>query len=175
MNISYTGRGFEISDAIKKYTQEKLNKLLTLQELLDVSLTLELARYQYRAELLVHNRNARFTAIARTPDVFKSINAVIDKIQKQVKRHKEKLVGRKRKAVPRVRRLDIVMLAEKAASPRVIRARRQDIKPMSQEEALLQLEKGKESFLIFRNIESDNVSVLFRRKDGNYGLIDSEI
>jgi putative sigma-54 modulation protein len=175
MNISYTSRGFELSDAIKKYTQEKLNKLLTLQELLDVSLTLELARHQYRAELLVHNRNARFTAIERTPDVFKSINAVIDKIQKQVKRHKEKFVNRKRKAVPRVKRIDIEMLTDKTPAPRVIRARKQDVKPMSQEEAVLQLETGKESFLIFRNTGSDSVSVLFRRKDGNYGLIDSEI
>src|SRR5262249_6827362 len=130
-NISYTSRGCDLTDGIKKYTEEKLNKILTVQEILGVSLTLELARHQYRAELLVHNRNARFTAIERTPDVFKSINAVIDKIQKQVKRHKEKLVGRKRKAVPRGKRLDMELLGYKAVSPRIVRVRKRDIKPMS--------------------------------------------
>lgn len=175
MNITYTSRGFELSDAIKKYTEEKLRKILTLEELLDVSLTLENARHQYKAELLVHNRNTRFTAIERTPDVFKSIHAVIGKIEKQVKRHKEKLIGRKRKSVPRAKRLEIEMVAERISVPRVIRARKQDVKPMSQDEAMLQLETGREPFLIFRDTGSDSIRVLFRRKDGNYGLIDSGI
>jgi putative sigma-54 modulation protein len=175
MNISYTTRGFDLTEAIKKYTEEKLRKILTVEELLDVSLNLEHARHQYKAELLVHNRNARFTAIERTPDVFKSIHAVIDKIQKQVKRHKEKLIGRKRKVLPRASRLGVETTLEKPSTPRVIRARKQDVKPMSQDEAVLQLEKGKESFLIFRNIGSDSINILFKRKDGNYGLIDSEI
>src|SRR5689334_8962846 len=97
MNIAYTARGFEITDQIKRYAENKLTKIVNLDELIDVTLYLQLARHQYKADLLVHNRNARFNAIETTPDVFKSINAVIDKIQKQVKRHKEKLIGRKRK------------------------------------------------------------------------------
>src|SRR3972149_2902281 len=98
MNVSYTSRGFELTERIKKYAGEKLKKLESLDELIDVTLTLEQAKHLFKAELLVHNRNARFNAIESTPDVFKSIHAVIDKIQKQIKRHKEKLIGRKRKA-----------------------------------------------------------------------------
>lgn len=177
MNIAYTTRGFELNGQIKKYTEEKLKKILSLEELLEVNLTLIQARHRYKAELSVHNRNARFTAIEETPDIFKSINAVIDKIQKQVKRHKEKLVNRKRLSRSKASSLVENMTAggEEAAIPRVVRARKQDIKPMSQDEAVMQMEARKEAFLLFRNLSSDRINVLYRRKDGNYGLIDSEI
>lgn len=175
MNIAYTTRGFEMNGQIKKYTEEKLRKILSLDELLEVNLTLEQARHRYKAELLVHNRNARFNAIEETSDVFKSINAVIDKIQKQVKRHKEKLINRKRLSRSKTAKLADNMAPGESTLPRIVRARRQDIKPMSQEEAISQMQAGKDPFLVFRNLSSDRVTVLYRRKDGNYGLIDSEV
>jgi putative sigma-54 modulation protein len=176
MNVSYTSRGFELTEQIKKYAREKLKKLESLDELIDVTLTLEQARHLFKAELLVHNRNARFNAIESTPDVFKSIHAVIDKMQKQIKRHKEKLIGRKRKVPAKGKKLvENMVVPERIAAPRVIRSRKQDVKPMSQDEAVMQLETRKEMFLIFRDTNSDRINVLFKRKDGNYGLIDSEI
>lgn len=176
MNLSYTARGFELTDQIKKYTEVKLRKIESLDKLIDVTLNLEFFRHRFKAELLVHNRNARFNAIEVTPDVFKSINAVVDKIQKQVKRHKDKLIGRKRKTPPKSAKVvENMATSERTIVPQVIRSRKQDIKPMSQDEALMQLETRRESFLIFRNTNSDRINVLFRRKDGNYGLIDSEI
>jgi len=176
MNVSYTSRGFELTEQIKKYAREKLKKLESLDELIDVTLTLEQARHLYKAELLVHNRNARFNALESTPDVFKSIHAVIEKMQKQIKKHKEKLIGRKRKIPAKGKKLvENMVVPEKLALPRVIRSRKQDVKPMSQDEALMQLENRKEMFLIFRDTNSDRINVLFKRKDGNYGLIDSEI
>ena len=176
MKVSYTTRGFELSEQIRKFTEEKLRKIQSLDELIDVSLTLEHARHLFKAELLVHNRNARFNAIQQTPDVFKSIHAVIEKVQKQVKRHKEKLIGRKRKAPAKeVKLIQNMATSEKTGAPRMIRARKQDVRPMSQDEAVMQLVSRKEAFLIFRDTKSDRIHVLFRRKDGNYGLIDSEI
>lgn len=173
MNIAYTTRGFELNGQIKKYTEEKLKKILSLDELLEVTLTLEQARHRYKAELMVHNRAARFNAIEETPDIFKSINGAVDKIQKQLKRHKEKLVNRKR--LSRSRSANMAETAERVAIPRVVRARKQDIKPMSQDEAVMQMEARQDAFLVFRNLSSDKINVLYRRKDGNYGLIDSEI
>ena len=175
MNVAYTMRGLELTEQIKKYTERKLKKMNSRDELLDIILTLEHARHRFKAELLVHNRNARFNAIEETPDVFKSIHAVIEKVQNQMKRHKGKLIGRKRKVPTKGSRVIENMAPEQMTVPRVIRARKQDIKPMSQEEALMQLDARQESFLIFRNIKSDKINVLFRRKDGNYGLIDPEI
>lgn len=174
MNIAYTTRGFDLTDQIQRHTESKLRKIVSLDEVLDVSLTLEFFRHRYKAELLVHNRNAVFNAIEQTPDVFKSINAVIEKVQTQLKRHKEKLRGRKRKAPAKAAKMTENM-AETTKAPRLIRARKQDIKPMSQDEAMMQLERRNEPFLVFRNINSDKITVLYRRKDGNVGLIDPEI
>jgi putative sigma-54 modulation protein len=174
MNIAYTTRGFDLTDQIQKHTESKLRKILSLDEVLDVSLTLEFFRHRYKAELLVHNRNAVFNAIEQTSDVFKSINAVIEKIQSQLKRHKEKLRARKRQAPARTTKMTENM-AETTKAPRLIRARKQDIKPMSQDEAMMQLERRNEPFLVFRNINSDKITVLYRRKDGNVGLIDPEM
>lgn len=175
MNVTYTTRGFDLTNQIRKYTEEKLRKIETLDDLIDVNLTLEQARHLFKAELLVHNRNARFTAVEQTPDVFKSIHVVIDKVQKQVKRHKEKLIGRKRQAPAKeVKLVQNMAVAERQTAPRVIRSRRQDVRPMSQEEAVLQLNKRKEFFLVFRDTASDKITLLFRRKDGHFGLIDFE-
>lgn len=176
MNITYTSRGFELTDQIKKFAEDKLKKVNSLDNLLDCNLTLIHARHLFKAELLVHNRSARFNAIEETPDVLKSIHTVILKIEKQIKKHKEKLMGRKRLATPRGARLTENMATlDRAGMPRVVRARKQDVKPMSQDEAVMQLDSSKQPFLIFRNTSSDRINVLFKRKDGNYGLIDSEI
>jgi putative sigma-54 modulation protein len=174
MNIAYTTRGFDLTDQIQKHTESKLRKIVSIDELIDVSLTLSFLRHRYKAELLVHNRNAVFNAIDETSDVFKSINAVIEKVQSQLKKHKEKLRGRKRKAPARAIKMDENM-AETTKAPRLIRTRKQDIKPMSQDEAMTQLERRNEPFLVFRNINSDKITVLYRRKDGNVGLIDPEM
>lgn len=176
MNVTYTTRGLVLTDQIRKFTEEKLRKVESLDDLIDVTVNLEHAKHMFRAELLVHNRSARFNSIQVTPDIFTSINAAIDRIQRQVKRHKEKLIGRKRKAPARTPDLISTMAGtETAVMPRIIRARKQDVKPMSREEAVMQLETGKQSFLVYRDIETDRITILFKRKDGNYGLVDSEI
>ena len=176
MNVSFTSRGFELTDQIKKYAQQKLRKIQSLDQLIDVTLTLEQSRHLFKAELLVHNRSARFSAIESTADVFKSINAVMDKMQKQVKRHKEKRMARKRQAPSKGTKLvQNMATADRITSPRVLRTRKQDVKPMSQDEAVMQLTAAGDSFLIFRDTNSDRIHVLFKRKDGNYGLLETEI
>jgi putative sigma-54 modulation protein len=176
MNVTFTSRGFEMSEQIKKFAREKLKKIESLDELINVTLTMAQSKHLYKAELLVHDRNARFTAVQSTPDIYKSIHAVIDKVQKQVKRHKEKMIGRKRLAPTKGTKLvQNMATTERLSAPRVIRSRKQDVKPMSQDEAVLQMESLKLEFLIFRDTSNDRTCILFKRKDGNYGLVDSEI
>jgi putative sigma-54 modulation protein len=176
MNITFSSRGFELTDQIRKFAREKLKKIQSLDDLIKVTLTMDQNKHLYKAELLVHDRNALFTAVESTPDVYKSIHAVIEKMQKQVKRHKEKMIARKRQVPAKGSKLIQNMVTpEKTALPRVIRARKQDVKPMSQDEAILQMESIKHDFVIYRDTGNDRICILFRRKDGNYGLVDSEI
>ena len=176
MNVTFTSRGFELSEQIRKFAREKLKKIESLDELINVTLTMVQNKHLFKAELLVHDRNARFTAVQSTPDIYKSIHAVVDKVQKQVKRHKEKMIGRKRLAPTKGTKLvQNMATSERLAPPRLIRSRKQDVKPMSQEEAVLQIESMKQEFLIYRDTGNDRICILFKRKDGNYGLVDSEI
>jgi putative sigma-54 modulation protein len=176
MNLTFTSRGFELTDQIRKFAREKLKKIESLDDLIKVTLTMDQNKHLYKAELLVHDRSALFTAVDSTPDVHKSILSVIEKIQKQVKKHKEKMIGRKRQAPKKGTKLVQNMATqEKLAPPRIVRSRKQDVKPMSQDEAVLQMESMKQEFLIYRDTKNDRICILFRRKDGNYGLVDSEI
>jgi ribosome hibernation promoting factor len=176
MNITFTSRGFELTDQIRKFAREKLKKIQSLDDLIKVTLTMDQNKHLYRAELLVHDRNALFTAVEATPDVYKSIHAVIEKMQKQMQRHKEKIIARKRQVPAKgVKLVQNMAISERISPPRVMRARKQDVKPMSQDEAVLQLESIKQDFVIYRDTGNDRVCILYRRKDGNYGLVDSEI
>ena len=176
MNVTFTSRGFNLTEQIKKFAREKLQKIESVDELINVTLTMAQNKHLYRAELLVHDRRTQYTAVHSTPDIFKSIHAVIEKVDKQVRRHKEKIMGRKRQAPTKGTKIVQNMATnEKLAGPRVVRSRKQDVKPMSQDEAVLQMESMKLEFLIYRDTGNDRICVLFRRKDGNYGFVDSEI
>jgi putative sigma-54 modulation protein len=176
MNVTFTSRGFELTDQIKKFAREKLKKIESLDDLIKVTLTMDQNKHLYKAELLVHDRSALFTAVESTPDVYKSILSVIEKMQKQVKKHKEKMIGRKRQAPKKGTKLVQNMATqEKLSPPRIVRSRKQDVKLMSQDEAVLQMDSIKQEFLVYRDTKNDRICILFRRKDGNYGLVDSEI
>ena len=176
MNVTFTSRGFTLTDQIKKFAREKLKKIESFHELINVTLTMVQNKHLYKAELLVHDRHAQYTAVQSTPDIFKSIHSVIEKVDKQVRRHKEKMIGRKRQAPTKGTKLvQNMATSERMSAPRVIRSRKQDVKPMSQDEAVLQIESMKVEFLIYRDTGKDRICVLFKRKDGNYGLVDSEI
>ena len=176
MNVTFSSRGFDLTDQIRKFAREKLKKIESVHELITATLTMDQNKHLYKAELLVHDRHAQFTAEHSTPDIFKSIHAVIEKVDKQVRRHKEKMIGRKRQAPTKGTKIvQNMATTERMSSPRVIRSRKQDVKPMSQEEAVLQMESMKLDFLVYRDTGKDRICILFKRKDGNYGLIDSEI
>ena len=176
MNVTFTSRGFDLTDQIRKFARKKLKKIESVHELINVTLTMDQNKHLYRAELLVHDRHSQYTAVQSTPDIFKSIHAVIEKVDKQVRKQKEKMIGRKRQAPAKGSKLmQNMATSERLSGPRVVRSRKQDVKPMSQDEAFLQIQSMKLEFLIYRDTSNDRICILFKRKDGNYGLVDSEI
>src|SRR5687767_5923569 len=128
MNVTFTSRGFELTDQIKKFAREKLRKIESLDELINVNLTMEHSKHIYKAELLVHDRNAQFTAVQSTSDIYKSILAVVEKVHKQVRRHKDKMIGRKRQAPGKGAKIvQNMATGERMAPPRLIRSRKRDV------------------------------------------------
>ena len=182
MRLELTGRHLTITPAIRALVEERLDHTLRLLNDSAVSahvvLTREKARV--RAEVTLHARRERFLHGEATGQNFElALNAAADKVDHQAQKLKGKRDGRKRgpsavksgAGVPEVPAPRTV-----AARPRrrIIRARQYEVKPMSVEDAAVEIDDAADGFIVFRNSATDAVTVLFRRPDGNLGLIEPE-
>lgn len=179
MNIHITGRQVDITPPLKSYTESRLNKLgRFINGITDIHVTLSVEKYRQIAEINVHSSgNTYLKAVEESTDLYLSIAQAIEKLEHQAKKQQEKRIGKRRRAPRREPSATLEVLAPSEGGPedgmpRVIESRRFPIKPLSLEEAVVAIEDQSAEFLVFRNASSDRVNVLYKRPDGNYGLID---
>jgi putative sigma-54 modulation protein len=183
MRLELTGRHLAITPTMRALVEARLE--YTLKRLNDsavsahVVLTRERARIH--AEVTLHARRERFLhAEATGQSVELAINAAADKIDHQAQKLKGKRDGRKRRGPSAVKAGTSAPEAATAARPaprarrRIIRARQYAVKPMSVEDAAVEIDESADGLIVFRNSATDTVTVLFRRADGNLGLIEPE-
>lgn len=181
MNIEYVGRGYSLDDRIRGFIEEKLDKVdKFLEEPIEVRVTLEVEKHRQSADIHIAHKLGVLQAREEADDMYDAVNAAVGKAEKQARRSRKKLTGRKRRGEPAHLLswpLEIVEPASLGAGsdgPRVIRTTHLKIKPMSIDEAALELEGSKNDFVVFRDAVTDKVNVLYKRKDDNYGLIAPE-
>ena len=184
MTIEITGRKIEVTPALRSFTEKKLKKLDRLLDgITEAHVILTVEKHRHTAEILVKSRLARLSGSETTSDLYASIGNVLEKIERQAKKLKDKHGWGKKKvkgvATIRSPRPEPEPETEPdrrfQASPRLIRSRRYAVKPMTVDEAVLQVQDSKDSFLVFRDAVSQRVGVVYRRADGNFGLIEPEI
>jgi putative sigma-54 modulation protein len=182
MNIDYVGRNYHLDDRVREFTEDKLHKMLKfVEEPIEVRVTLEVEKHRHRAEFHVVHRFGVLQADQEMDSMHDAINLAVDKLEKQARRGRKKFMDSRRRA-QRTNNghhwpLEIVegaSLLAGAGGPRVIATSLLEIKPMSIEEAALQLQDSKHEFVVFRDSANDRVSVLYKRRDANYGLIAPE-
>jgi putative sigma-54 modulation protein len=176
MRLQVKGRNVEISQQIRTYAEDKLGKLE--RQLPDPTrVELELAVEQNPsiagnqvAEATVWTKGPVLRARESSADMKASIDQLVDKLERQVKRYKEKRRGARRhtEAPP----LEPIPVEPSEEGPMIVKTKQFTVKPMSTDEAVLQLELIGHDFFVFRNADSDEVNVVYRRRDGNYGLIE---
>jgi putative sigma-54 modulation protein len=182
MNIDYVGRNYTIDDRMRQLTEDKLGKVIKfLDEPVEIRVTLAEEKHRHIADLHVAHKLGLLQATEETAgDMFDAVNAAVDKVEKQARRAHKKVTGRKRRAGARVNGYAVpswpMNVVERDSlgegrEPRIVKRSQIEIKPMALEEAALQLESSKNDFLVFRDAANDRVSVLYKRKDSNYGLI----
>lgn len=180
IHIEIAGRQVEVTPAIREFTLDKLKKLEKLLDgPLEVHVVLAAEKHRQLAEIQVKSRTAILSGAEETDDLFASISEVADKLERQALKHKEKVTERKRKEG---RKLSGEVEAESLAPTpapedgrtRLIPSERYRLKPLSPEDAVLELEATKEDLLVFRDSETYRVNVVYRRGDGNFGLVDPE-
>lgn len=176
MKIEFTGRSFTVSPAIKKHISENFKKIDTvLKEALRAHVILSVEKHhRHVAEIVVHWNDRALTSKADTTDMYASVSQAIDKLRRQAVKVKGKIHDRKQQATSTslVAPSPVPPVPPAAPPPRVIRSRKYTVKPMTPEEAILKVEEAAEQFVVFHNAESGRVGVIFKRKDGNYGLIE---
>jgi putative sigma-54 modulation protein len=179
MRLQVKGRNVEVSDAIRDYAQEKLGKLeRQLADPTRVELELTVERNpsiaaSHVAEATVWTKGPVLRARESSSDMKASIDQLADKLERQVKRYREKR-RRGRHARADGGQLESAPVVPSEGEPMIVKTKQFAVKPMSPEEAVLQLELVGHDFFVFRNSESDEVNVVYRRNDGNYGLIEPQ-
>lgn len=177
MQITTTFRHIDQSDALKSYVEEKLDRVKKyIDEPIVAQAYLTVEKIRHIAEITLTAKGITIKASEATNDMYASIDAVVDKIERQLRRYKERLKGHKPATDGRLRegRKTIVQAesVDEQQQPVVIRSEPISIKPMSVDEAVMQMNLMHKEFLVFTDSASDNINVLYRRKDGNYGLIE---
>jgi putative sigma-54 modulation protein len=175
MDFEYTGRHVEVTEALRRHVEEHFSKL---DQIFDDStarahIIIEVEKNRHIGEVLLHWREHTLTARDTNADMYQALSRAISKIEKQAVKLKKKIIDRKQSA-PSLSSLapdDDNIEAAPPQAGRIINARRYPVKPMTPEEAVMSLGADSNQFLVFRDSDTSRLSVLYKRKDGNFGLI----
>jgi len=177
MQVLVTFRHVAPSGALRDYAEEKLQRIQKyVRKANEAHVILTVDKRRHIAEVTLNAARHTFTATEETSDLYAAIDLSIDKLERQVKK-----LSAKRKDRKHVKGGKETVEAEPAATRRAVsrgritRTERVPVKPMSVEEALMQMKLMKNEFLLFKNAASDALSVLYRRRNGDYGLIEPEV
>jgi putative sigma-54 modulation protein len=177
MELSFRGRNLKVTKALKDYVREKMAKIERhLSDIIrcEVELVYETnpsISDNHRAEITLHTKGPLIRAVASSSNMYASIDLTLDKLEKQIDKYKGKIYSSRNKhrgKLGRGRR----GRGEKKTSP-VVKKKQFVVKPMSVEEAILQMELLQHDFFIFANADTETLNVLYRRKDNTYGLIEA--
>ena len=179
MRLHVKGRNLEVSDTLRRYAEEKLGKLdRQLHELTEVELELGVERNpsisdNQVAEATVFTKGPTLRAREASTDMRASIDQLTEKLLRQVEHYRAKRTRRSPRGDGTT--TGGPMTIEEEQGPNIVKTKQFAVKPMSAEEAALQLELVGHDFFVFRNEETSEVNVIYRRRDGGYGLIEPQI
>lgn len=176
MQVNVTAKGVAVPSGLKEIAERKLGKLeRLLREIETVDITCSRERQWRVVEVLIRANGVLVRGEDRAIDIRSAIESVIDKLERRIKKSRSKLVDRYREAPDTRDAWDAEAVEpDDEFEPTLVRSKRFNVKPMSPEEAAAQMELLGHDFYVFMNSETDQVDVLYRRRDGNYGLIEPE-
>ncbi|MHA6532728.1 ribosome hibernation-promoting factor, HPF/YfiA family [Paenibacillus sp. BAC0078] len=183
MQFSIRGQQIEVTDALRDYVDKKLSRLEKYFDAPPTSegyVTLGVVRGLHTVEVTIPLAGVTLRAEDRSDDMYASIDAVVDKLERQIRKHKTKL-NRKFRQEGSLKTLFVEGVPSSVAVEEqdyddleVVRNKRFTLKPMDVEEAILQMNMVGHNFFVFSNIDTSEVSVVYKRNDGKYGLIEQD-
>ena len=173
----------DVTPALRRHVEEHFSKIDAIfnDTTAAAHVIIEVEKNRHKGEIVLHWRGESLTAIDVNADMYQALTRAIAKIEKQAVKLKKKMIERKQSATP-LSALAPQPAGEAAAAadeveasprqPRIISARRYQVKPMTAEEAALSLAEDSNQFVLFRDSDTNRLGVLYKRKDGNFGLIE---
>lgn len=176
MKINIRGEKTEITAAMKQYAEEKIEKLdkyLENSEEVVGILLFKVRGPKQKVEITIPLKNSTLRVEEEGPDFYAAIDTSIDKLERQIRKNKTKLESKKLKTKMDFN-LDFDLDDQEENKNRIIKRKTIELKPMDEEEAILQMELLNHDFYMFKNIETGRIAVLYRRKANDYGLIEED-
>lgn len=178
MNYNIRGKNIEVTKPIREYVEKKiskLNKYFDTPPASDVHVNLSVYNDEQKIEVTIPMPNLLLRAEEQHADLYAAIDLVVDKLERQIRKHKTKVNRKFRQKGIR----DFIFTEPETEEEKnvkdkieIVRVKRFDLKPMDSEEAVLQMDMLGHNFFVFTNAETNDINVVYKRKDGKYGLIE---
>lgn len=172
MKLNIRGEKLTITAAMKSYIEEKMSKLdkyFEKPEEITANVLVRVKNLEQIVEVTALTKKFTLRAEESNNDFYAAVDLVISKLESQMRKNKERL-NRKYKNVETLE-FNFNYVPEEENDSTIVKRKNVSMKPMDEEEAILQIELLNHDFFVFKNIDEECVSVLYKRKDGNYGII----
>lgn len=176
MEIIIHGDKLKVTDAMKEYIEEKLeklNKYLENSEDVRASVIVKVKNHEQRVEITIPLKAFILRSEESKDDFYAAVDKTIDKLERQIRKNKTRIMSKQVKT-----NKDFSMSAfadeEDLDDKKILKRKKVEVKPMNEEEAILQMELLGHQFYMYKDSETNQVAVVYKRTDGNYGVIESE-
>ncbi len=176
MNISIRGSKLEITEAMKEYATEKLKKLekyVENPESVNATVIVKIPNRLHKVEITIPLKTIILRAEEEKEDFYSAIDILIDKLERQIRKNKTRLQTKKIKEAKEFA-FDYIASIPEEEDKKVLKRKKIEAKPMDEEEAILQMELLGHQFYLYKDIQTNQIMVVYKRKDGNYGIIEAE-
>lgn len=174
MVVHFTARQMELTPEIRSFCEKRLRSLeKLLGRAMEVNMIISTVKRRYRVEIQVKAKPSGLAIAEETHDLMSSLNLAFETLEKKAKKEKEKFREKKRRKGRERKQFQLVP-EPPVEEKRVIRSEDYSLKPMAVDEAMLLFELEKKDVFLFRKANSEKWAVIYRRRDGNYGLIEPD-
>ena len=173
MEILIRGNKVEITDSMKEYVKEKLSKLdkYLVNQKAKATVLVKVRSYSQKVEVTIPLKTLILRAEEEQEDFYAAVDLVINKLERQIRKNKAKLESRNKTKTKEFNIDDLIPIDD---DTEIVKRKKIEVKPMSSDEAILQMELLGHDFYVYKDSETNSVNVIYKRKENGYGIIESE-
>lgn len=176
MKLIVQGKGMNLTDDVINYAEKRFATAERyFENIQEANLIISKERGLFKSEVTISMSGTVIRGESKTQDIYASIDDVLDKIKRQIKKYKESFVERRRETKKFLEKTEASSSETSIEDfPKIVKVKKFVLKPMDEEEAIMQMELLGHTFFVFLNSNTDKINVVYKRNDGNYGLIEPE-